>query len=111
MLIAEMKIISIGILALALATSCATGPAAPTTQVSSTPSPAVASPSPPPCPASIDEAAEAQHGACLEAAVLGPDVVAACSGSLAARGWVRDPDAESLIGGQTGKKLTCYRAP
>jgi hypothetical protein len=63
------------------------------------------------CPTSVTEAATAQGGACLEPAVLGTEVTATCTAWLDEKGWLRDEAAEAAIGGQTGKTLTCYRAP
>jgi len=66
------------------------------------------------CPSSIQRSAQdssAQGGACLEAAVLGDEAVAACGRDLEARGWVRDDSTASLIGGQSGKQLVCYARP
>jgi hypothetical protein len=47
----------------------------------------------------------------MEAAVLGNDVVAACGAWFESQGWLRDNNAEIMIGGQTGKTLACYHAP
>jgi hypothetical protein len=63
------------------------------------------------CPSSVTESAGQQGGSCLEAAVLGQDVVASCVTWFESQGWVHDTDAETAIGGQTGKQLTCYHAP
>lgn len=114
MYMAMMKIALSGLIAVTLGAGCA----APQSAAPATPSAATAAPSTPTaapsaatCTVKVTDAAVAQGGTCLEAAVLGAEVVAACGDWLVARGWVRDAAAEAAIGGQTGKKLACYHAP
>jgi hypothetical protein len=63
------------------------------------------------CPSQTSAAAIAGGGSCFEQAVLGVEAAEACGDELAAKGWVRDPAAETAIGGRTGTKVICYHVP
>jgi len=105
-----MKSGLMAVLGVALGASCGggqtTSPAKPGPQAA--PSAGAAGPA---CPARISDAAVAQGGACLEAEVLGFEVVAACDDWLIEHGWLRDSEAERVIGAQAGKQVTCYHIP
>lgn len=64
-----------------------------------------------PCPAIEASATGGSGGTCLEPDVLGDEVVLACADKLIAAGWEREPEIEEIIGGETGKRLLCFRHP
>jgi hypothetical protein len=63
------------------------------------------------CPPDLLVQATSNGGACLEAAVLGDNVVAACARAYEGRGWHRNDAVANALGQQTGKTLVCYQAP
>lgn len=54
------------------------------------------------------ELAGEEGALCLETAVVGDAMVKACFTELMLTGFEHDLDAETSIGSQTGKQLTCY---
>jgi hypothetical protein len=63
------------------------------------------------CPPEILALLKSNRGTCLEPAVFGETVVAACGRQFEGRRWIRDDATEAALGKQTGKKQVCYHPP